>query len=51
MCILFLTTYYMYIWNYFVILNQVNNYNGILVPVRTGFGLRRRGGKTYNISM
>ena len=26
-------------------------YNGILVPVRTSFGLRRRGGKTYNVSM
>ena len=25
-------------------------YNGILVPVRTSFGLRRRGGKTYNVS-
>ena len=24
--------------------------NGILVPVRTSFGLRRRGGKTYNVS-
>ena len=23
---------------------------GILVPVRTSFGLRRRGGKTYNAS-
>ena len=26
------------------------NFNGILVPVRTSFGLRRRGGKTYNVS-
>ena len=25
-------------------------YNGILVPVRSGFGLRRRGSKTYNVS-
>ena len=25
-------------------------YNGILVPVRTSFGLRRCGGKTYNVS-
>ena len=25
-------------------------YNGILVPVRTSFGLHRRGGKTYNVS-
>ena len=25
-------------------------YNGILVLVRTSFGLRRRGGKTYNVS-
>ena len=25
-------------------------YNGILVPVRTSFGHRRRGGKTYNVS-
>ena len=25
-------------------------YCGILVPVRTSFGLRRRGGKTYNVS-
>ena len=24
--------------------------NGMLVPVRTRFGLRRRGGKTYNVS-
>ena len=24
--------------------------NGILVPVRTGFALRLRGGKTYNVS-
>ena len=24
--------------------------NGILVPVRTSFGLRRCGGKTYNVS-
>ena len=24
--------------------------NGILVPVRTSFGLRRHGGKTYNVS-
>ena len=26
------------------------NFNGILVPVRTSFSLRRRGGKTYNVS-
>ena len=26
------------------------SYNGILVPVRTSFGLRWRGGKTYNVS-
>ena len=25
-------------------------YNGILVPMKTSFGLRRRGGKTYNVS-
>ena len=25
-------------------------YNGMLVPVRTSFGLHRRGGKTYNVS-
>ena len=25
-------------------------YNGMLVPVRTRFGLRRCGGKTYNVS-
>ena len=25
-------------------------YNGILVPVRTSFGLCWRGGKTYNVS-
>ena len=25
--------------------------NGVLVPVRTSFGLRRRGGKTYNVPM
>ena len=30
---------------------QINNYNGILVPVRTSFGLHRRGGKTYSVSM
>ena len=29
---------------------KLQRYNGILVPVRTSFGLRRRGGKTYNIS-
>ena len=26
-------------------------YNAILVPVRTSFGLRRRGGRKYNVSM
>ena len=26
-----------------------NRYNGILVPVRTGLGLRRRSGKTYTM--
>ena len=26
-------------------------HNGILVPVRTSFGLHWRGGKTYNVSM
>ena len=30
--------------------NRVLKYNGILVPVRTSFGLRRRGGRTYNVS-
>ena len=29
---------------------QFGNYNGILVPVRTNFGLRRRSGKTYTLS-
>ena len=29
----------------------VSIYNGILVPVRTSFVLRRCGGKTYNVSM
>ena len=27
-----------------------SGYNGILVRVRTSFGLRGRGGKTYNVS-
>ena len=26
---------------------RIDRYNGMLVPVRTSFGLRRRGGKTY----
>ena len=31
--------------------DKINQYfNGILVPVRTSFGLRRRGGKRYNVS-
>ena len=30
--------------------NWLYIYNGMLVPVRTSFGLRRRGGKTYNVS-
>ena len=29
---------------------QQRTHNGILVPVRTSFGLRRRSGKTYNVS-
>ena len=33
----------------FAINRHFLSYNGILVPVRTSFGLRRRGGKTQNV--
>ena len=31
--------------------NQLYDNNGILVPVKTSFGLHRHGGKTFNVSM
>ena len=31
------------------ILCTISNSSGVLVPVRTSFCLRRRGGKTYNV--
>ena len=33
-----------------VVLARLVYHHGILVPVRTSFGLRRHGGKTYNVS-
>ena len=32
-----------------LVTTTISFYNGILVPVRTSFGLRRRGGKMYNV--
>ena len=31
-------------------LTDISEYNGILVPVRASFSLRRRGGKAKNLS-
>ena len=39
-----------YIWVISDYFTKWTEYNGILVPVRTSFSLRRRSGKTKNVS-